>query len=135
MFVHEIRVRYVECDMQGHVFNAHYLTWADMAQTAFWAATVGPYGDFVAGGFDFVVAEANVRYRAPCRFEDLVSIAVAVEALGSTSMTSKHVMRRAGTVVAEVRTRHVCVDAATHEKAPWPDAVRAAIAPHVVAPT
>jgi len=24
-------VRYVECDQQGIVFNAHYLTWADEA--------------------------------------------------------------------------------------------------------
>ena len=26
-----LRVRYVECDMQGRVFNGHYLTWVDMA--------------------------------------------------------------------------------------------------------
>lgn len=26
-----LRVRYVECDMQGRVFNGHYLTWFDMA--------------------------------------------------------------------------------------------------------
>ena len=28
-----LRVRYVECDMQGHVFNAHYLTSFDLAHT------------------------------------------------------------------------------------------------------
>ena len=26
-------VRFVECDQQGVVFNAHYLTWADEAAT------------------------------------------------------------------------------------------------------
>lgn len=28
-----LRVRYVECDMQGRVFNGHYLTWVDMAHS------------------------------------------------------------------------------------------------------
>ena len=28
-----LRVRYVECDMQGHVFNGHYLTYFDLAHT------------------------------------------------------------------------------------------------------
>ena len=31
-------VRYVECDQQGVVFNAHYLTWADEASYPWWAA-------------------------------------------------------------------------------------------------
>ena len=31
-------VRYVECDQQGVVFNAHYLTWADEASTRWWAS-------------------------------------------------------------------------------------------------
>ena len=31
-------VRFVECDQQGVVFNAHYLTWADEASNHWWAA-------------------------------------------------------------------------------------------------
>ena len=28
---HKVRVRYVDCDMQGVVYNAHYLTFVDDA--------------------------------------------------------------------------------------------------------
>jgi len=36
-----LRVRYAECDMQGRVFNGHYLTWTDMAHTEALRALVG----------------------------------------------------------------------------------------------
>ena len=65
----QLRVRYVECDMQGHVFNGHYLTWFDLAHTELLRAATGlAYDQLVARhGFDVVVAESNVRYRAPAR--------------------------------------------------------------------
>ena len=40
-FVHEIRVRYGECDPQGIVFNANYLAYFDVAFTELWRAAVG----------------------------------------------------------------------------------------------
>ena len=35
-FRHPIRVRYNECDPQGHVFNANYLAYFDIAMTELW---------------------------------------------------------------------------------------------------
>ncbi len=116
----ELRVRYVECDMQGHVFNGHYLTWFDMAHTEALRATVGDYADVVARGIELVVAEATVRYRAPARFDDVLTVAVAFEPLGTTSLTSEFTVTRGEDLVAEGRMRHVCVDATTFAKTPWP---------------
>lgn len=133
MVVHRLRVRYVECDMQGHVFNAHYLTWMDMAHTELWRAAVGPYPDFVAGGHDFVVAEVGLRFRAAARFDDEVDIEVALDPPTTSSMTSRHAIRRGEDLLAEGWIRHVCVDATTMAKTPWPAGVAGALAPHVVA--
>ena len=36
-----LRVRYAECDMQGHAFNGHYLAWFDMAHTHAFGEAVG----------------------------------------------------------------------------------------------
>ena len=116
----ELRVRYAECDMQGHVFNGHYLTWFDMAHTEALRATVGDYADVVARGIELVVAEATVRYRAPARFDDVLTVAVAFEPLGTTSLTSEFTVTRGEDLVAEGRMRHVCVDATTFSKVPWP---------------
>ena len=30
-YTHQIRIRYVDCDMQGVVYNAHYLTYIEDA--------------------------------------------------------------------------------------------------------
>lgn len=114
----ELRVRYAECDMQGHVFNGHYLTWFDMAHTEALRATVGDYADVVARGVELVVAEANVRYRSPARFDDVLAVAVAFEPLGTTSLTSAFTVTRGEDLIAEGRMRHVCVDATTFVKTP-----------------
>lgn len=134
-FVHELRVRYVECDMQGHVFNAHYVTWMDIAHTELFRAAVGPYAAFSARGLEVVVAEVGARYRGSARYDDVVAIEVVVDPLSTSSMTSRHTMRRGDEVLVEAWVRHVCVDAAGGGKRPWPDDVREGFAPHVVVPS
>src|SRR3954452_12583206 len=64
-FVHELRVRYGECDPQGIVFNANYLLYFDVAFTEYWRDRIGPWDGMDEFGVDAVVAEAKVRFRAP----------------------------------------------------------------------
>lgn len=131
-FVHRLRVRYVECDLQGHAFNAHYLTWFDIAHTELWRAAIGPFGTFAERGLDVVVAEAGVRFRSGARFDDEIDLAVTLAPLTTTSMTSRYAVRRGDELLADGEVRHVCVDAETHgAKQPWPDDVRTALAPYV----
>jgi acyl-CoA thioester hydrolase len=130
-----LRVRYVECDMQGHVFNGHYLTWFDIAHTeALRAATGVTYPELVAAhGIDFVVAESGVRHLAPAYFDELLEIAVTFEPLTRSSLTSRFAIVRDGGTIATGFLRHVCVDSKDFKKLPWPDAVRDALEPYVVA--
>ena len=131
-FVHRVRVRYAECDMQGHVFNAHYLTWFDMAHTALLEAALGrPYTELVASGIDFVVAESGVRYLAPAHYDQLLEVGVQLDPPRTSSLTSRFTIRRDDDLVTEGFLRHVCVDAMTHEKRPWPDEFRSALRPYV----
>jgi acyl-CoA thioester hydrolase len=132
-FVHRLRVRYAECDMQGRVFNANYLTWFDTAHTELLREAFGNYLNLIREhGVDFVVAEVNVRYRAPAQFDDEVEIAVAFDEPTTSSVTSRFTVSRDGETLTEGALRHVCVDATSFAKAPWPDAVRAAFASYVV---
>lgn len=123
--VHELRVRYHECDPQGHLFNAHYLAYFDMAITELWRDALGGYQAMLDRGLDMVVAEANVRYRAPARFDDVVSVTVEVAELGTTSMTTGYEIARDGAVLATGTLRHVFVDAQALAKTPIPDDIRA----------
>ena len=125
------RVRYHECDPQGVVFNAQYLTYFDVGLTELWRE-VGGYQSMIEAGTDMVVAEANVRYRAPLRFDDEFEVAIVVSRLGDTSMTTQLTIERDGEVLTEGELRHVFVTAGENEKVPIPDAVREGLAAYAV---
>lgn len=127
-FVHRLRVRYSECDQQGVVFNGHYLFYYDVALNELWRERVGSYHEMVARGFDVVVAEATLRYRAAARFDELVDIAMTVKHLGTTSMVVRPEFRVGDRLVADGEIRHVFVDPASLVKKPMPDDIRAGLA-------
>ena len=109
-FVHELRVRYGECDPQGIVFNANYLLYFDVAFTEMWRAAVGPWQEMVDGGIDAVVAETHLAFRAPARFDELLSLKVRIVRLGTTALTTEIDVERSGELLVAGWLRHVCVD-------------------------
>ncbi|MCX2932494.1 thioesterase family protein [Mycobacterium sp. CVI_P3] len=116
-----LRVRYVECDMQGRVFNGHYLTWVDMALNEAVRHIFGDYQTLIDGGIDFVVAAAELQFRRPAHFDDDLMVGVGFDPLGRTSLRSTYRIRRGEELIAEAAMIHVCVDAATLVKQPWPE--------------
>ena len=62
---HSLRIRYDECDMQGIVFNAHYLAYCDDAFGAWVEAAMPGAMSFVgnAGSFDVIVKKAVVTWQ------------------------------------------------------------------------
>jgi acyl-CoA thioester hydrolase len=125
-FRHSIRVRYNECDPQGHVFNANYLAYFDLAMTELWRE-LGGYVAMTDDGVDMVVAEANIRYLASLGFDDEVELVVRSISLGNTSMTSELAIERGGKAVAEGTLRHVFVDSDGGATSPIPRPVRAGL--------
>ena len=119
-----LRVRYVECDMQGRVFNGHYLTWVDMAHTEALGEIVGDYQGLLAAGVDVVVAAAQLQFRQPATFDDRLTVLVTFKPPGNTSLQSTFSIVRDDTVLAECTMTHVCVDTETYNKQPWPDWIR-----------
>lgn len=127
-FVHHLRVRYNECDAQGHVFNANYFVYFDVALTELWREALGSYTALTADGLDLVVAETGARFRAPARFDDELEITLEVKHLGNTSMVSEIGVLRGGNLLADGRIVHIFVRAdCLGEKAPIPDHVRVAL--------
>lgn len=127
--VHRIRVRYGECDPQGIVFNANYLAFADIAITELYRDRLGSWNAIVEHGYDAVVAEAKLRFRAPARFDDEIDLKATVLDLGTTSTTIQIDIERDGETLVEVELRHVFVDRENWQKTPIPDFVREALAP------
>jgi acyl-CoA thioester hydrolase len=116
--------------MQGRAFNGHYLTWIDMAHTEALSSVAGSFGVFSERGIDFVVAAAELQFRRPAHFNDELVVNVAIEAPGRTSLRSRYTFNRGDELIAEATMTHVCVDATTFEKQPWPDWFRDQLAAH-----
>ena len=104
-FRHSLRVRYHECDPQGHVFNANYLAYADIAITELYREAFGSWEvPMDEHGLDMVVAEANARYLAPLRFDEEIDLVVTITRIGGTSKCVSGVTRPASSAEAIVTT-------------------------------
>jgi acyl-CoA thioester hydrolase len=123
-FVHELRVRYGECDPQGIVFNANYLLYFDVAFTEMWRAAVGPWQDMAPRGYDAVVGEAHLEFRSSARFDDVIRLHVQIERLGSTAITTRIDVLRDGELLVAGRLRHVVVSTDTWRKSEIPAWIR-----------
>jgi acyl-CoA thioester hydrolase len=130
-FRHRLRVRYNECDPQGIVFNANYLTYFDITITELWREAMGSWMEVVSAGADMVVAEIQVRYRGALRFDEEFEVAVAISRLGNTSMTAALDLDRDGDRVAEGEIRYVAIDPNSREKTPIPERIREAVGPYL----
>jgi acyl-CoA thioester hydrolase len=118
-------VRFVECDQQGIVFNAHYLVWADEAVNAWWAERGLDWIALTARGLEYVVVASALEWRSPARYGDVVEVDADLEKLGRTSLTLRFAVRVGDRQCCEIRTTYVCTDAGS--PAPWPEEIRALI--------
>jgi acyl-CoA thioester hydrolase len=80
-----------------------------------------------------VVAEANLRYLAACRFEDDLVVSAFVARVGTTSVVLDFEIHRGAEPVATGTLRYVFVDPKTLMKTPPPPEVRKAYYAHLPA--
>jgi acyl-CoA thioester hydrolase len=123
-----MRVRYAECDLQGIVFNAHYLAFADVGMTEYMRALVAAdrprderdmLGSFTRHfGGDNWVRHADVDYRAPAKADDLLDIAVRITRFGRTSYSLLVHLLRGEELLNVVNLTYVWFDPATEQVAP-----------------
>jgi acyl-CoA thioester hydrolase len=124
---HRVRVRYSECDLQGHVFNANYFSYFDLALTELWRVAAGGYQAMLDSGCDLVVVEATARFKAPARFDDELAIEITVSHLGTTSMRTALRVLRDDALLVEGEMVHVFIRRDTTIKTPIPPEIRAGL--------
>jgi len=120
---HQIRVRYGEVDMQGVVFNAHYLAYVDDAMSA-WMREVGFGYPSAALGFDFMVVRAELDWGGSASFDELLEIHSQVERWGTKSFTVAHRLHVGDRKIALVRVVYVGIRLGTKDTVEIPTAFR-----------
>lgn len=120
-FAHRLRVRWAELDPQRIVFNAHYLTYFDVALSEYMRAIgfKAPEG-LAQHGCDIVLANANLDFRASARYDDELLVAARIAYLGRTSLRFRMACFRDDTLLVEGRLAYVNVTLGAHVPAPLP---------------
>ncbi|MCA9994658.1 MAG: acyl-CoA thioesterase [Anaerolineales bacterium] len=90
------RVRFAEVDIQGIVFNAHYMTYFDTAITEYLRHCNLPYAVLKESGNDFHLVKATLEYKAPLYSDDLFTVGVRVGRIGRSSVTFELAIFRDG---------------------------------------
>jgi len=127
-FTTELRVRFSETDAQGVVHNAVYLVWFEIARVEFLERFAGGYPALRAQGVEAFVAEANVRYGVPARFDDRLALHARCVDVRGARFRFEYLIERGRDRVADGWTAHACVDARTHRPTRVPPDLARAIA-------
>ena len=122
-----ISTRWHDNDVYGHVNNVVYYGWFDTAVNA-WLIETGlldPATSPVIG----LVAETGCTYFESVAFPETVEIGMAVERIGTSSVTYRLGVFRSGADLAAAQGRftHVHVDRASQRPVPIPADLRRAL--------
>lgn len=81
------RVRYAETDQMGVVYHSNYLVWCEIGRTDYLRTLGTTYADLERQGLRLAVADAQIRYHAPARYDDLISIETWIERAQTRALT------------------------------------------------
>jgi acyl-CoA thioester hydrolase len=125
MFTHTIDVRFRDCDALGHVNNSVYLTYLEQTRLHYWRALWG-FGTAAASAPGVIMARAEIDYRRPAHYGQILKVKLVLAAIGTTSFTySYEIINEAGDLVASARTVQVMYDYAQAKPVPIPAEIRA----------
>jgi YbgC/YbaW family acyl-CoA thioester hydrolase len=124
-FLHRLRVRWAEVDMQKIVFNAHYLMYFDTAVADYWRALALPYEEAMLGlGGDIYVKKATVEFHASARMDDGLEVGIKCARIGTSSMLFTGAIFRGDELLISCELVYVFADPATQTSKPVPAALR-----------
>jgi len=119
----DIDVRFRDTDAMGHVNNAVYLTYIEVARQEHWQR-LAPQVDY--NNVPFVVAHATIDFRSPAQVGETIRVSLRTDWIGRSSYGLSYELRErtSGRLLAEAATVIVTYDYAQHRPMPVPDWLR-----------
>ncbi len=93
-FVCNLRVRYQETDQMGVVYHANYLNWFELGRTEFIREMGVPYKNLEEKNLLLPVVDAELHFKQPARYDDVVKIYVKVNKFSSFRIKFEIQIRR-----------------------------------------
>ena len=117
-----IQIRWRDLDAFGHVNNATFASYLEMARTEVWTAL---FGGRDALAIPFFVKRLEIVYRRPISLADEVRVRIRVGETRGASFTFEYLVEAGGEIAAEAVTKLACVDKTTGKPVPIEPEVRA----------
>jgi acyl-CoA thioester hydrolase len=88
----DVEVRFADTDAMGHVNNAAYLTYCEIARAAYYERVTGRPLPLGAHGAEegMILAEVRVTYRSPAFYGETLSVETRVVRIGRSSFGMEH---------------------------------------------
>lgn len=125
-----VQVRWRDLDALGHVNNAVYLTYFELARLAYIRALLGADAaldrrTMLPVEFQFILAEVNCQFRLPITLHDRPVAAIWVSQVGRKSFVFQYRItdQEGGRLFAEGCSTQVWFDYAANESRPVPTAI------------
>ena len=88
----DMEVRFGDTDAMGHVNNASYLTYLEMARLGYYEAVIGRPLPLATHGASesMILAEVRLTFRSPAYYGETLMIEARVGRIGRTSFTQEY---------------------------------------------
>jgi len=110
----EVRVRYAETDQMGVVYHSNYLNYLELGRVE-WLRSLGySYAELEKKGVLLPVVHADLNYRFPARYDELIRVETEVSSIGKSSIEfSSQLYNENDTLLLEGKVKLVCLNADT----------------------
>jgi len=116
-FRHHHRVSYAECTVGDHIYHSRYLDLLEAARGEFLRALGTPVVALQEADFIFPVIEARLRYHAPARYDDWLTIELRPTLIERVRLNFGHrILNQDGKLLLEAETFHCCTSRAEKPK-------------------
>ena len=128
------RVTYSECTAGNHVYYARYLDIFEEARGEFLRHACQPLARLQETDTLLPVIEARLKYRGAARYDDVLTVEVAVAELEKVRLEFSHrILHESGRLLVEGSTVHACTSLEEKLKR-IPVELAAALSPFLIAP-
>jgi acyl-CoA thioester hydrolase len=119
---HEIRPRFRDTDAMGHLNNAVYVTYLEVARQIYWDR-VEPGGDYRR--VPFILAHVTIDFRSEALVSEVLDVGIRCDWIGSKSFAFAYEIRERASrrLVVEAATVQVCYDYGEKRSIPMPPAL------------
>lgn len=105
-----LRVRYTEVDAMGYLHHSRHLQYFEMGRVELLRTRGVSYARLEQQGIFFVVVKAEIKYKAPARYDEELDLTTRVVRQTHVRIDHNYELRRGEILLAQGTTTIACVD-------------------------